>query len=70
MEYLSKRDPVVESAEEFIIVGRASILLRGLGMHLSQVNRTCVKWRPFAEALLRQYPTPESVGEDAPFVVE
>ena len=53
MEELQKQDPVVELPKPFLMVSRASLLLRGLAHALKQSRSVAKCWRPIAESVLR-----------------
>jgi len=52
MEDLQARDPIESLPNEFIMVGRASIMLRGLAHALQQSRSVAKAWRPIAERVL------------------
>lgn len=54
VEQLEAIDPIIEIPDEFIMIGRASLMLRGLAHALHQ-SRSCAKaWRPLAEKVLKE----------------
>jgi aarF domain-containing kinase len=55
MEYLERTDPIVKVNEKFIMCGRISILLRGMGNAFGIRLRTSDYWRPYAEKALTLY---------------
>ena len=51
---LSAQDPPTAAAQAFVLMSRASLLLRGLGHCLNQ-HRSCAQaWAPIAERVLRE----------------
>jgi len=52
LDDLQKADPVVAIAEEFVLVGRVCVMLRGLGFVLQQPRSTAVAWLPIAKQCL------------------
>ena len=58
IERLQAADPLVSAPQEFVLVARASLMLRGLGHLLNQHRSAAAAWRPAAEALMRE------AGED------
>lgn len=54
MENLQSRDPIVDLPENYIMIGRASILLRGLAHALKQSRSVAKSWRPLAERVLKE----------------
>ena len=56
MEYLSKRDKTVLFPDQYLMVGRTSLLLRGLGTLFSCRLETAREWRAFAEECLKNTP--------------
>jgi aarF domain-containing kinase len=52
MEDLQSRDPIIHLPTNYIMVGRASILLRGLAHTLQQSRSVAKSWRPLAEYVL------------------
>ena len=54
MEDLNALDPIEEFPREFLMVARASILLRGLAHALHQKRSVAKIWRPIAERVLRE----------------
>jgi predicted unusual protein kinase regulating ubiquinone biosynthesis (AarF/ABC1/UbiB family) len=54
MEELQKRDPIEELPYEWIVIGRCSIILRGLAHALQQPRSTAKLWRPIAERVLKE----------------
>jgi hypothetical protein len=53
MEELQARDPIIQLPTDFIMVSRASLMLRGLAHALHQSRSTAKAWRPIAERVLR-----------------
>jgi hypothetical protein len=53
MEDLQNRDPIIQLPENFIMIGRASILLRGLAHALKQSRSVAKTWRPIADQVLK-----------------
>jgi len=54
MEDLEKADPIVDLPRDFLMVGRCSILLRGLALGLHQNRNVATAWRPIAEKVLKE----------------
>lgn len=54
MEDLERRDPIISLPYDFIMVGRATLMLRGLGHALHQSRSVAKAWRPIAERVLRE----------------
>ena len=54
MEDLQKRDPIIQQAEMYMMVGRTSVLLRGLAHALKQSRSVAESWRPIAERVLEE----------------
>lgn len=52
LEELENEDPVTQLPEEFIMVSRVSIILRGLAHHLQQSRSAAQLWKPIAEEVL------------------
>jgi hypothetical protein len=53
MEYLQDQDPVLQLPRDFIMVGRVSIMIRGLAHALNQSRSVAKAWKPIAEKVLR-----------------
>jgi len=53
MEYLQDQDPVRQLPRDFIMVGRVSIMIRGLAHALNQSRSVAKAWKPIAEKVLR-----------------
>ena len=53
MEDLQGRDPILELPDQYIMVGRTSIMLRGLAHALRQSRSLAHAWKPIAEEVLR-----------------
>eukprot|EP00049_Salpingoeca_infusionum_P003030 m.62438 g.62438 ORF g.62438 m.62438 type:complete len:567 (+) comp11912_c0_seq2:1558-3258(+) len=53
-EHLGKLDPVTESADQYVMASRVSLLLRGLGLHLSYPMHTAVMWKAAALQFLKE----------------
>eukprot|EP00568_Trieres_chinensis_P011803 CAMPEP_0183304864 /NCGR_PEP_ID=MMETSP0160_2-20130417/9800_1 /TAXON_ID=2839 ORGANISM="Odontella Sinensis, Strain Grunow 1884" /NCGR_SAMPLE_ID=MMETSP0160_2 /ASSEMBLY_ACC=CAM_ASM_000250 /LENGTH=413 /DNA_ID=CAMNT_0025467983 /DNA_START=50 /DNA_END=1291 /DNA_ORIENTATION=- len=53
MEDLQSRDPILEVPKNFIMVGRTSIMLRGLAHALHQSRSVAKLWKPIAEKVLQ-----------------
>ena len=58
LEKLSAADAVTSIGDDYVLVARASLMLRGLAGQLNQHRSTAVAWRPLAERVLRE------AGED------
>ena len=56
MEELNRRDPILQAPTTFVLVQRASCLLRGCAIVLGQPVSLAEKFRPKAMALLKQHP--------------
>ena len=54
MEDLHSKDPIISFPNEFLMIGRCSILLRGLAHALGQSRSVASIWRPIAERVLRE----------------
>jgi hypothetical protein len=54
IEELEKRDPIVTLPVDFIMIGRASLILRGLAHALHQSRSVAAVWRPIAERVLKE----------------
>lgn len=54
MEDLEKADPIVELPRDLLMVGRCSLLLRGLAHGLHQNRNVATAWRPIAEKVLKE----------------
>lgn len=54
LEDLQSRDPIIELPEAFLMVSRASVLLRGLAHSLKQSRSTAKEWRHIAEHALKE----------------
>lgn len=54
MEELQQRDPIIELPKDFIMIGRASLILRGLAHALHQTRSVAAIWRPIAERVLKE----------------
>ena len=52
LDELQKADPLVAIAEEFVLVGRVCVMLRGLGFVLRQPRSTALAWLPVAKQCL------------------
>jgi len=54
MEDLQARDPIQELPKNFIMVGRTSVMLRGLAHALRQSRSIAEAWKPIAEEVLEK----------------
>jgi predicted unusual protein kinase regulating ubiquinone biosynthesis (AarF/ABC1/UbiB family) len=54
MEDLQQRDPIIELPTDFIMISRASLILRGLAHALHQTRSVASIWRPMAERVLKE----------------
>lgn len=54
MEDLQARDPIIALPYDFIVVGRCSLILRGLAHALKQPRSVAKAWKPIAERVLRE----------------
>jgi hypothetical protein len=52
LDDLQARDPVVRVADDFVLVGRVCVMLRGLGFVVRQPRSTAVAWWPLARSAL------------------
>lgn len=53
MESLEARDPIEELPTQYIMVGRTSVMLRGLAHALRQSRSVAKAWKPIAEKVLK-----------------
>lgn len=53
LEWMHETDPVVHLPDEFVMVGRISVLLRGMGAAFGLKVSVANEWRATAEELLR-----------------
>jgi hypothetical protein len=60
VEDLGARDPVTSINDDFVLAGRASMMLRGLGHALNQHRSTAGAWLPQAQRVLREAGEPET----------
>ena len=54
IERLEGRDQRISSGDDFVLVGRCSLLLRGLGHMLCQDRSAAKMWRPLAEKVIKE----------------
>ena len=54
MEDIQARDPIIDLPKDFIMVGRCTLMLRGLCHALHQSRSIAKVWRPIAERVLRE----------------
>ena len=54
LEDLEKTDPVKQLPEEFIMISRVSIMLRGLAHILKQDRSMAQQWKPIALEVLQR----------------
>eukprot|EP00527_Entomoneis_sp_CCMP2396_P006394 CAMPEP_0198155298 /NCGR_PEP_ID=MMETSP1443-20131203/69064_1 /TAXON_ID=186043 /ORGANISM="Entomoneis sp., Strain CCMP2396" /LENGTH=608 /DNA_ID=CAMNT_0043822045 /DNA_START=84 /DNA_END=1910 /DNA_ORIENTATION=- len=54
MEKLQEKDPVISIANDFVMVSRCTLLLRGLAHALKQSRTIARAWRPIAERVLQE----------------
>jgi aarF domain-containing kinase len=54
MEDIEKMDPIVQLPQDLIMIGRTSLLLRGLCHALHQPRSIAHAWKPIAERVLRE----------------
>lgn len=54
VEKLQAIDPIINIPDQFIMIGRTSIMLRGLGHALHQHRSIAKSWKPLAEKVLSQ----------------
>mmetsp|Transcript_39636 Transcript_39636/g.157606 ORF Transcript_39636/g.157606 Transcript_39636/m.157606 type:complete len:133 (-) Transcript_39636:1516-1914(-) len=62
MEEMDRRDPVISMADEFIMVGRLSFLMRGLGNAFNISLRISEYWYPFARGLLDELQSVQTIS--------
>ena len=55
LEYLNKRDPTISFPDQYLMAGRVSFLLRGLGTHLQYPLETAQIWKPIAHKAIELY---------------
>ena len=53
MESLQARDPIEQLPDQYIMVGRTSVMLRGLAHALRQSRSVAHAWKPIAEKVLK-----------------
>jgi aarF domain-containing kinase len=56
LDEMERRDPVTAVTERYMLAGRASILLRGMGHAFKIDMRMAPMWRATAEKVLREVP--------------
>jgi len=61
MEELNRRDPILQAPTTFVLVQRASCLLRGCAIVLGQPVSLAQKWREKAQDLLARHPQLASI---------
>lgn len=66
LDELQARDPVVELATDFVMIGRVAIMLRGLGHVLNQHRSTAHAWLPLAKRVLQEAGEWEGAGNKMP----
>ena len=54
MEDIQAKDPIEALPKDFIMVGRISVMLRGLGHALHQPRSVAKAWKPIAESVLKK----------------
>uniref|UniRef100_A0A7S2EI95 ABC1 atypical kinase-like domain-containing protein n=1 Tax=Ditylum brightwellii TaxID=49249 RepID=A0A7S2EI95_9STRA len=54
MEDLEGQDPIIHLPQQYIMIGRASVMLRGLGHALHQSRSVAKIWRPIAVRVLEE----------------
>ena len=54
MEDIQARDPIIELPKDFIMIGRCTMMLRGLCHSMFQSQSIAKAWRPIAERVLRE----------------
>lgn len=54
MEELERGDPIVQLPQQFIMISRASLILRGLAHALNQSRSMAKCWKPIAERVLKE----------------
>jgi aarF domain-containing kinase len=54
MEELESRDPIIQLPNDFIMISRASLILRGLSHALHQSRSVARCWRPLAERVIQE----------------
>lgn len=55
IEHLNSRASIKESADDYVLVARLSVLLRGIGTHIGYPVRTAVAWKQIALDFLKQH---------------
>jgi len=53
LDWAQAEDPVAAVNDDYVLVARVSVLLRGMGNAFGLQLRTSTYWKPFAEKLLR-----------------
>jgi hypothetical protein len=59
LDALERRDPQTRNSEDYVMVARCSLMLRGLGSMLNQHRSAAAAWAPIARKVLR-----EEAGEE------
>lgn len=61
LDDMEKKDPIVDVNDDFVLVARTSILMRGFGNMMGLSLRVAPIWRPYAEAYLSggAFPMPD-----------
>jgi len=54
LDWAQSEDPVLSINDEYVLVGRVAVLLRGMGNAFGLHLRTSLYWKPYAERLLKQ----------------
>jgi aarF domain-containing kinase len=54
LDYLQAQDPMVQLPEDYLLAGRVSVLMRGMGNAFGLKMRTSHQWERHAEAFLRR----------------
>jgi len=53
LDWVQYEDPVVSINDEYVLVARVALLLRGMGNAFGLQLRTSFYWKPYAEKLLK-----------------
>jgi len=53
LDWAQLQDPVISINDEYVLMGRVAVLLRGMGNAFGLNLRTSLYWKPYAEHLLK-----------------
>jgi len=53
LDWAQAQDPVLSINDEYVLMGRVAVLLRGMGNAFGLQLRTSLYWKPYAEHLLK-----------------